>query len=424
MTALSKAGGRAAAVVVGGIAGALIIFGLDGLTGGSEPDTGSPSRTEATTGSDGGIPTTGNEGAQPGDKEAPGGSTRLAPGVFLAWSPGDLPAGTEATLESLPEVKDATTVLAGLDWIADSRTASGEVVDKPPRGFGIPFEIAAIEPREYARFVPRADREAVRDLDDGNMLLAETSAELRKQPETGSLKLDLGQRTLTTSGVVTDLATNGYEALMAAPAPAEWRLVDRFVLVHLRNPNDEDVVEKAIKELLPPGQPLRTRSEGENPFLRYGDAVLPQMLVKDVFGEFAGRPLPSGAIEIEKGWAERNILTAQVPILGEIRCHRVLFPQLREAFRDIDRQGLSHAIHPAQYSGCYVPRFVNSNPGGRLSHHSWGIAIDVNANDNRFGIKPTMDERVVDIFEDRWGFTWGGHWLIPDGMHFEWLKFP
>jgi D-alanyl-D-alanine carboxypeptidase len=27
------------------------------------------------------------------------------------------------------------------------------------------------------------------------------------------------------------------------------------------------------------------------------------------------------------------------------------------------------------------------------------------------------------VFE-RWGFTWGGRWLVPDGMHFEFLRFP
>ena len=29
-----------------------------------------------------------------------------------------------------------------------------------------------------------------------------------------------------------------------------------------------------------------------------------------------------------------------------------------------------------------------------------------------------MDPRVVKVFE-HWGFNWGGNFLIPDGMHFE-----
>ena len=85
-------------------------------------------------------------------------------------------------------------------------------------------------------------------------------------------------------------------------------------------------------------------------------------------------------------------------------------------------RALSHAVDAD--SGCFSARFINSDPSGRLSHHSWGIAIDLNQAQNGFGAKPNMDMRVVDVFEDRWGFTWGGRWIIPDGIHFEWIKFP
>jgi hypothetical protein len=30
-----------------------------------------------------------------------------------------------------------------------------------------------------------------------------------------------------------------------------------------------------------------------------------------------------------------------------------------------------------------------------------------------------MPRRIVDLIEAQ-GFTWGGRWIIPDGMHFEW----
>jgi hypothetical protein len=41
---------------------------------------------------------------------------------------------------------------------------------------------------------------------------------------------------------------------------------------------------------------------------------------------------------------------------------------------------------------------------------------------NRFGRTPHQDPRIVKIFE-QWGFAWGGDWLIPDGMHFEFVRF-
>jgi hypothetical protein len=33
-----------------------------------------------------------------------------------------------------------------------------------------------------------------------------------------------------------------------------------------------------------------------------------------------------------------------------------------------------------------------------------------------------MDPRIVDVFQ-RWGFKWGGDFLVPDGMHFEFIRF-
>jgi len=41
---------------------------------------------------------------------------------------------------------------------------------------------------------------------------------------------------------------------------------------------------------------------------------------------------------------------------------------------------------------------------------------------NLYGHTPTMDPRIVAIFK-RWGFNWGGDFLIPDGMHFEFARF-
>jgi hypothetical protein len=45
----------------------------------------------------------------------------------------------------------------------------------------------------------------------------------------------------------------------------------------------------------------------------------------------------------------------------------------------------------------------------------------VNVGSNAFGKPPQLDPRVVEIVE-RWGFTWGGRWLVPDGMHFEFVR--
>jgi hypothetical protein len=104
-----------------------------------------------------------------------------------------------------------------------------------------------------------------------------------------------------------------------------------------------------------------------------------------------------------------------------VTCARALFPQMRGALGDLERTGLGHLIDPGDYGGCYAPRFLSRDPAAGISHHAWGAAIDVNVSRNPFGRVASMDPRVVAAFE-RWGFTWGGRWLVPDGMHFDFVR--
>jgi hypothetical protein len=53
-----------------------------------------------------------------------------------------------------------------------------------------------------------------------------------------------------------------------------------------------------------------------------------------------------------------------------------------------------------------------------VSRHAWGAAVDINAAANPFGSLGTQDPRLVAVMKE-WGFTWGGDWLSPDPMHFE-----
>ena len=134
------------------------------------------------------------------------------------------------------------------------------------------------------------------------------------------------------------------------------------------------------------------------------------------FGAFSYRYFPDGTIQPDARWVDENIETATVPILGNVTCHRLMIPQLRGALADVQAAGLASSIHT--YDGCYVPRFIESNPEHAISLHTWGIAIDLDASTNYRGIRGTMDPKVVDIFK-RWGFRWGGDWAYTDPMHFE-----
>lgn len=398
--------GNVGAAIVGALVGALVVLAVDGLT--RTPSRG-PARSTPSVTFD----------APEGNDVPP--ATLKATTALLAWSPGGLGPGTLAAVEALPGVRGASLVRAGLDWLTRTALPDGTVVDDPRSGYRIPVEVAVVDPVSYVRSVPLSERGLIASLRPGQALLAETSAELRGA--TSGLQLELSDRTLTVSGVISDVAASGYEIVTAGSVPSTWERVDEFLLVEINRKANRRSIERTISQRLAPQQVLRVRGQGETPYLRYGDAVLPQMLIKDAFGEFAARPLATGFIEIEPRWHSRNIAAEKVPILGTVTCHRALFPQLRLALRDALSSGLAYAIDPGDFGGCYSPRFIDRDPTGRLSHHSWGIAVDLNVAENLQGTRPDQDSRLVKVMES-WGFTWGGRWLIPDGMHFEWTRFP
>ncbi|HYZ46044.1 MAG TPA: M15 family metallopeptidase [Actinomycetota bacterium] len=405
MRRLTRLAGASLWALVGAIVGAVVVLGVDGLTRPAGPVAKVP-------GPSGAALQTG-----PPERRYPRGDSR----VLLAWSPEGLPVHSENALEGLRGVREATTVVAGLDWLSRSRAPDGTLIDAPRKGYSIPLEVAVIEPGEYARFVPAAERDLVLSLRPGEILLAETEARLRGYG--AGLVMKLRDRSLRVSAVVSDVATNGYEGLLAGKAPSSWTRADRFALVRLARPPARHAVRARLLKLLGPGGLLRTRRREDTPFLRYGDAVQSQMVIKENFGEFAARPRPDGTIAIEPHWLRQNIRAQQMPVLGRVVCHRSLFPQLRQALREAVAKGFSYVVDTAEFGGCFSPRFINREPGGRLSHHAWGIAVDLNVSENAFGTKADQDARLVNTME-RWGFTWGGRWIVPDGMHFEWNRWP
>jgi hypothetical protein len=144
--------------------------------------------------------------------------------------------------------------------------------------------------------------------------------------------------------------------------------------------------------------------------------------MKELFGEFAARPVAGGYLEIDPAWVSRHIVRTRVPLLGEVRCNRAIVPQLRGALAELEASGLGQLINTGGYGGCFSPRFVNRIPSAGISHHAWGAAVDINVAANPYGRPPTQDRRLVAIFT-RWGFAWGGRFLIPDGQHFEFVRF-
>jgi hypothetical protein len=348
--------------------------------------------------------------------------------AYLAWVPGGLPPGYGAKVAALPTVDRIAVVAADNVWMTSSEDRHGTIVDEPPSPYMIPIDAMAIDPGAYARFLPPETRSLVSNLQDGQGILGETSAKIRNLGPGGVMHF-LGGASVTIAGVLPDQLVGASELVVTrATGTAIGIRTNRFLLIQPAPglyPTSKKL-QGRLRVLLPPGLQypvVQVRAPGETRYLRMGDAVLPPALIKRRFGEWAGRPQPGnvGYIDIDPTWVQEHIVTVTLPVLGRVSCNRRLIPQLRGAMEAVAADGLTSTIH--SFAGCFSSRFVLASPSASISHHAWGIAIDVNADTNRFGTTPAQDPRLVQLMA-RWGFTWGGEWIVPDGMHFEYLHPP
>jgi hypothetical protein len=361
------------------------------------------------------APATTTTALPPSTAPAPAAVGAGQPGVLLAWAQAGLPDAAVAAVHATPGVRAVAVVRDGRADLVRSTGADGVVVDEPPDGFVIGLDVAAVHPPDYAQVVPAADRAALAELGPGEALLGETSAGLRRIGPGGRLEL-AGGTTLEVVAVVPDEAVGAAEVVVdRATGEAIGIRSPRAALV--AHDGDRTAVERAVAGAAV-GTPVRFRAPGETPFLRAADAVLPQALLKAVYGEFAHRAAgpDSRDVEVDPEWVAANIVDADVPVLGSVRCHRAVVDALRAAMHRIEVEGLGDEVAAGGYDGCWVPRFVR--PGGSLSRHAWGIAFDVGFEDNPTAVSSSQDPRVVDALLDA-GFAWGGTWLVPDPAHFE-----
>jgi hypothetical protein len=193
---------------------------------------------------------------------------------------------------------------------------------------------------------------------------------------------------------------------------------NRYALVSTDLARNE--FEDVVRGMYDGPAPLRIRSRGESPWLRHGDAVLPQVFIKSALGEFAYSNLTGSEFSQDPAFVEGSIVTAEVPILGKIQCHETVVEMLAGAMGQLADEGLAHLVDPAGFAGCWNPRYIRPTTGtsSGISRHAWGAAVDLNAASNPVGSAGTQDARLVEVMLE-WGFTWGGDWLVPDPMHFE-----
>ncbi|MGH3649968.1 MAG: M15 family metallopeptidase [Acidimicrobiia bacterium] len=326
-------------------------------------------------------------------------TTEPGPETYLVWSTGGL----------TPEL------VSGLgDRFQDLSVVAGDVVEMDTGGDSVvPLDALAIDPAAHDSFDPRGWLSLLRP---GAVVLGETSAAFRGV-ETGD-GLTIGGASYEVVAIAPDDVVAAAEIVFAKSDPGSSIVTDRFVLVASDLPRPE--FEETVRDMYDGPAPLRIRTHGETPWLRHGDAVLPQIFIKRALGEFSFSNLSGSNFTQDQAFLSQNIVAAEVPILGRITCHKTVVEMLSGAMGQLVEEGLGHLVDPGEFAGCWNPRYIRATTGtpAGISRHAWGAAVDINAASNPVGSAGTQDPRLVEIMVV-WGFTWGGDWLVPDPMHFE-----
>lgn len=288
---------------------------------------------------------------------------------------------------------------------------AGQVLVPAEGGLVIPLEAIAVDPSSFAGLVPGGS--GIEQLHPGSVLLGSTSARVRGLGVGGQLVL--GDQTMPVAAVVDDAVVGGAEVVVhEVDAVALGVAAIRYVLVGAHG--DEPTLRSGVEAVLAGRAGVLARDLGSSPWAVSWREVLPQALVKERFGEFAFRPGSGRDVDQQPGWREANVVTAAVPLLGQVTCHRGIIAPLDAALTEIEARGLGGLVDPGDYGGCFSPRLTG--PGAPISRHAWGLALDINVSTNPFGAPSRQDERLVEVME-RHDFSFGGRWPVPDAMHFE-----
>jgi hypothetical protein len=297
--------------------------------------------------------------------------------------------------------------------ISAVRTGFLSVTGPNPAAPVIPVETMAADPRAYAAAVGRPGIRLDTLLDRGGVVLSRTGAKLRGLGTGDQLELT-GGRALRVNGVVDDRVLAGYEAAVSADRGKSLGIGRAgYLLVRPRGPLD------ALRTSL--GRLLRGRQLGyvvpsARPWFRGGDGTLPLAQVKQRLGEFAvprlADPTPDAA------WQAANLAGASVPLLGAVRCHRLIIDALRQAMADVERQHLAGQVSAAafQQSGGCLQAHARSGRDA-LTSADWGIGFDLSSGASA----SSKDTQRLATVMARHGFLWGGRWLRPRPGHFEWV---
>ncbi len=305
-------------------------------------------------------------------------------------------------------------------------------VQLPQAGFAYPMGITGLPPEAVGATMGR-DVSAL--LSPDAAVMGETSAGLRGAAAGDTMQLLAASGAVVSvriAGVLPDAQVGGAELLMSNAA-ADRLGVTEARRVLMWNPSSQAAMDAALTNNSLVSTSIRIRRSWDPPD---PDDSIGMARTKSLLGEFAYRVNSDGSVSQDAAWvaaslpAGRVLLNNSIPIRA--RCHNVIDPALREALAEVAARGLGATIDVVNsntYGGCHLARFNRLTPDntvGFLSRHSWGMALDTNTVGSCQGCAPPDFATrpggctTVQIFRKH-GFAWGGNFLTPDGMHFEYV---
>ncbi|MEK7597182.1 MAG: M15 family metallopeptidase [Patescibacteria group bacterium] len=226
------------------------------------------------------------------------------------------------------------------------------------------------------------------------------------------------------------------------PTPTEIILVKATPTIYNRFPTAIPTVKKKptrtpTSKPEPTAKPINDTLKISNPLDQpyYNPSLAYKCYNTDKFIEvYADGISPVSCYSKVQSFVSSNLTS--VSILGKsIQVHKKAYPAFK-AVSDALSENSAAKKYKINTIGAYIFRCnVNASTSGKndlysegcvLSAHSFGIAVDINWDENCNGCSSfTMPMEIVDIFES-YGFRWGGRYKSVfgsriDPMHFEYM---
>ena len=309
-----------------------------------------------------------------------------------------------------------------LDMIGVTR--QGTVVRSAPVGAGFPMSSLAVD----ATAIAATMGDVVATVAGGGRIVMGATAATQNSIIPGDMVTLMGWNgvpaTFEVGAVEPDPVVSGVEIVMSVESGVPLGFVRPFSM-RAWGFGTRDSARASLQALQDTWTQRRIRVR-----LSWQDALLDdtvtQAHIKALLGDFWVVRGTGGALQIDPAWKSAHIAKVNLPLVGPLRCNAVVAVAAAVALQELQDTGLSALVHSGDtraHGGCFSTRetrSLNGNSGHNLSRHTWGAAIDINPSQNPYGGVSRMDGRVIDAFR-RHGFIWGGSFIVPDPMHFEYV---